>query len=52
MGKLIKGRTTNGIGAIQNEGSYSYDKTDSNGICAGTYDVIEVYRNGSQWFTK
>ena len=40
-GKLIKGRTTDdGIGAIQNAGSYSYDKTDSNGIYAGTVRML------------
>jgi hypothetical protein len=40
-GKLIKGRTTDdGIGAIQNAGSYSYDKADTNGIYAGSVRML------------
>lgn len=40
-GKFIKGRTTDdGIGTIQNTGSYSYDKADTNGIYAGTVRML------------
>lgn len=40
-GKLIKGRATDdGIGTIQNSGSYSYDKTDNNGIYAGSVRML------------
>jgi hypothetical protein len=40
-GKFINGRTTDdGIGTIQNSGSYSYDKTDNNGIYAGTVRML------------
>ncbi|OQP57958.1 hypothetical protein A3860_39580 [Niastella vici] len=40
-GKFIAGRTTNdGVGLIQNAGSYSYDRTDSNGIYAGSVRML------------
>ncbi|WP_165760363.1 hypothetical protein [Niastella populi] len=40
-GKFIAGRTTDdGIGKIQNAGSYSYDKTDNNGIYAGAVRMM------------